>query len=174
MRMWVESTVGEGSRFHFAIEFSVTDAAPTLQEGPILDVTFASRHPARILVVDDNPISGKISRKLLEHLGYAPDGASEGREALAKVVQKQFDLILMDIEMPELDGQATAREMRKILPRNERPVIAAVTAHALVGDRERFLADGLDEYLPKPLRVDELRSLLARLPATVKSIRESN
>ena len=162
----VTSEVGAGSAFCFSLTLPVaTDTGVTPQRGE-LDATFSSRHPARILVVDDNPINGRVACRLLERLGYSPDHADSGQAALDRIHDHPYDLVLMDIEMPELDGTATAAAMRQILPSDQRPVIAAVTAHALAGDRERFLQAGLDDYLAKPIHVDALRGLLSRLSET--------
>jgi CheY-like chemotaxis protein len=109
--------------------------------------------------------------RLLEKLGYHPASAFDGEAALAHVQQQPCDVILMDDEMPGLTGPAATAEIRKLIPAEKQPVIVALTAHALVGDRERYLAAGMDEYLTKPLRVEHLNALLARLPALRAALR---
>ncbi len=163
--MAVESEPGRGSVFTFSIAAPNADA-PASEVGltPALDPGFAARHPARILVAEDNQVNQKVVRRLLEKLGYAPELVANGFEALVALRRIPFDLVLMDVEMPELDGPAATRLLRGEFPLERQPVVVAVTAHALVGHRERFLVAGMDEHLAKPIRVERLTALLARLP----------
>jgi len=172
-RIWVESQPGSGSSFHFTIIAPVVAASdPLFNPGPaatpvatptMFDPQFATRHPARILVAEDNPINQKVLVRTLEKLGYQAEVVGNGLEALAALRARDFDVVLMDVEMPELDGPATTRALRAELPAARQPVVIAVTAHALAGDREQFLAGGMDSYLTKPIRVGDLTDLLARL-----------
>ena len=164
-RMWVESTAGAGSTFSFTLITAAGRSAAAAPTPGKLDPGFAARHPARVLVADDNPLNRKVAMRLLENLGYRPEAAFDGEAALAHVQQQSCDVILMDDEMPGLTGPAATAEIRRQIPPEKQPVIVALTAHALVGDRERYLAAGMDEYLTKPLRVEHLTALLARLPA---------
>ncbi len=166
-RMWVESEPGRGSCFSFTI-VAAPCAVPAGTSVPFVartefDAEFARKHPARILVAEDNPVNQKVLVRTLQKLGYAPEVAADGLAALETLRRAPFDLVLMDVEMPELDGPAATRALRAELPPAHQPVVVAVTAHALVGDREQYLRAGMDGYLTKPIRLDELTGILARL-----------
>jgi CheY-like chemotaxis protein/HPt (histidine-containing phosphotransfer) domain-containing protein len=132
-----------------------------------LDGTMAQRLPLRILLTDDNVINRKVALRLLQQLGYHADTASTGLEAVRALEQQPYDVILMDVQMPELDGLEATRRIRQ---RNaERgtgnakfrpPVIIAMTANAMQGDRDKCLAAGMDDYLPKPVRPEALQAML--------------
>jgi signal transduction histidine kinase/CheY-like chemotaxis protein len=172
-RIWVESQAGQGSAFHFTIRGGISSAESPQPIKPAakLDVVFATRHPARVLLVDDNVVNQKVAAQLLRRLGYDPAVVSSGAETLAILRQKNFDLVLMDVEMPDMDGPTTAAHIRREFARTEQPVIASLTAHAMSGDRERALAAGMDEYITKPVRVDDLQRVLANLPELKRTMR---
>lgn len=173
-KLWAESTPGVGSVFHFTI-LTRPAAAPRPTPPPPafatseFDPQFASRHPARILVAEDNPVNQKVLGRMLEKLGYLPAYAADGLAALAALRATPFDLVLMDIEMPGMDGPAATRALRAEFPAARQPGVIAVTAHALADSRETFLSAGLDEILTKPIRLPELTALLARLPELRRS-----
>ena len=128
------------------------------------DPAFAQRNPLAILLVDDNAMNRKLGMKVLTRLGYAPDLAEDGFKALEACAARDYDLVLMDIEMPGLNGiDATAR-LRATLG-DRCPVVVALTANAMTGDRERYLAAGMDGYLSKPLRLEDLSNVLAAAAA---------
>ncbi|HWA09793.1 MAG TPA: ATP-binding protein [Opitutaceae bacterium] len=167
-RMWVESEAGRGSRFNFTIvaEKAAPPATKAASAGAgTFDSGFAARHPARILIVEDNPVNQKVLARMLQKLGYAPEIANNGRAGLAaaREAAAPFDLVLMDIEMPEMDGPATSRALRAELPPARQPVIVAVTAHALAEEQNLCLAAGMDGCLTKPIQVPELTATLAGL-----------
>jgi CheY-like chemotaxis protein len=126
--------------------------------------------PARVLLVDDNPINLLVAREMLSSLGVAVETAVDGAEALARLEREPFLLVFMDVQMPVLDGlEATrrlrAREQTRGLPRT---VVVALTANAMAGDRERCLACGMDDYLAKPVNREHLADALLRwLPGSV-------
>ncbi len=174
-RMWVESKPGVGSCFYFTITAPVATTPPpssASRNQDVFDPTFAARHPATILIAEDNQINQKVAKLTLEKLGYAPEVAADGLEALGALRRHPFDLVLMDVEMPEMDGPAATRALRAELPLARQPVVAAVTAHALVGNREQYLESGMDHYLTKPLRLADLTGLLARLPPLLAARRK--
>lgn len=111
----------------------------------------------RILVVDDGPVNAMLATSVLEKSGYQVDVANSGAEALVLGLQQDYDLVLMDIFMPEMDGLETTRRWRKLNVANAQVPIVALTANAMEAERERFLQEGLDDYLAKPYRPDELR-----------------
>jgi signal transduction histidine kinase/CheY-like chemotaxis protein/HPt (histidine-containing phosphotransfer) domain-containing protein/HAMP domain-containing protein len=123
---------------------------------PQFDAGFAERLPARILLADDHTTNQKLGRMILKRLGYRADIAANGIEVLAALERQKYDLILMDIEMPEMDGVEATRAIISTYTLDKRPKIIAVTANAMAGDRERFLAAGMSDYVSKPIRVEAL------------------
>ena len=115
----------------------------------------------RILVAEDNPSNQKVLVEMLKRLGYKPDAVADGREVLQALKRQDYDLVLMDVRMPEMDGITAAREIRKIWPENG-PKIIAITAYALEGDREKCLEAGMDDYISKPVQKKELEAILMK------------
>jgi signal transduction histidine kinase/DNA-binding response OmpR family regulator len=120
------------------------------------------RFPLRILVAEDNTVNQQLALELLKRMGYRADIASNGVEALAAIRRQPYDAVLMDIEMPEMDGLAATRAIRALTTVTQ-PRIVAMTANALQGDREQCLAAGMDDYVSKPIRVLELQKALIRV-----------
>jgi signal transduction histidine kinase/CheY-like chemotaxis protein len=132
-------------------------------EGAKFDGTMGLEKPLRILLAEDNPINQKVGLLMLSRLGYQGDLAKNGREAVEAVGAADYDLVLMDIQMPEMDGMAAMRALReKFVSRC--PFIVALTAEAMGGDREKFMAMGFDGYISKPLRPENLQSVLRTIP----------
>ena len=136
------------------------DPAPPPQKH--FDRDMAAHNPLQILLAEDNAINQKVALKMLSQLGYIADLANNGQQAVQIGISKAYDLILMDIQMPDIDGMESSRQIREQLG-EKCPVIVALTAEALEGDRERFIADGFDEYLSKPLQAAALREMLVRV-----------
>jgi signal transduction histidine kinase/ActR/RegA family two-component response regulator len=164
----VSSEPGRGSCFAFTI---LTQAAAG-HEGATaglarsvdrFDPDFAQKHPARILVAEDNLINQKVLGRMLQRLGYSAAIVADGQAAVSALRRESFDVVLMDVEMPEMDGAAATRALRLELPADRQPVVIALTAHALAGHRQTYLAAGMDAYLAKPIRLPELTSVLAQL-----------
>ncbi len=128
------------------------------------DREMASRHPLRILFAEDNAVNQKVGTIMLGQLGYSIDLAVNGLQVLDALAKKEYDLILMDIQMPEMDGVQTTRVIREKFT-GRRPTIVALTAEAMEGDRERFMASGFDGYLSKPLQPGELQDALKAVKA---------
>ncbi len=138
-------------------------ARPEPSKAPAFDSTMADKLPLRILLVDDNATNRKLGSKVLERLGYKPELAGDGQSAIAQYAERRHDVILMDIEMPDMDGLEATRLIRSSGSSGARqPFIVALTANAMAGDRERYLEAGMDDYLSKPLRVEELVASLKR------------
>jgi len=129
---------------------------------PSLDSTFARRLPLRLLLADDNPINQKVGVSVLQKLGYRADVAHNGIEVLKALEQKVYDLVFLDVQMPEMDGLETARRICQRWSPEKRPRIVAMTGNALMGDREKCLQAGMDDYISKPIRIVELQSALER------------
>jgi signal transduction histidine kinase/CheY-like chemotaxis protein len=127
---------------------------------PLLDSEMAQRHPLRILLAEDNAVNQKLAQRLLAKLGYQADVASNGLEAVEALEYQPYDVILMDIQMPELDGLEATRRITNRWTSSLRPTIIAMTASAMQSDREAALAAGMDDYITKPIRVEELISAL--------------
>jgi signal transduction histidine kinase/DNA-binding response OmpR family regulator len=129
-----------------------------------LDDELAARHPLRILLAEDNVVNQKLAIRLLEKLGYRANIAANGLEALEALERQPYDLLLSDVQMPEMDGLEATRRILERWPEGERPWIVAMTAEAMSGDRERCLEAGMNDYLAKPIRVDELVAAIKRAP----------
>jgi len=127
-------------------------ARPEGSEGPAL----------RILLAEDNAVNQKVALGILGRLGYKADVAANGQEVLDALDLADYDVILMDVQMPEMDGLEATRLIRQNLPREKRPRIVAMTANAMQGDRERCLEAGMDDYIPKPVRHSDLAAALDR------------
>jgi CheY-like chemotaxis protein len=117
-------------------------------------------HPLRILVAEDHAVNQRVALRLLKRLGYRADVAANGIEVLDALKRQPYDVVLMDVQMPEMDGEETARHIRASFPALQQPRIIAVTAHAIKGSRERYLAAGMDDYISKPVRLEELSAVL--------------
>jgi len=138
-----------------------------------LDPSMAARLPLRVLLCDDNAINQKVALRLLQQMGYRPDVAADGVEALTRLDRQSYDLIFMDVLMPNLDGLEATRQIRARqkdiaqFPTYKTPiVIVAMTASAMQGDREKCLAAGMDDYLAKPIRPEDVRGVIERWGAT--------
>ena len=161
--IWLESEPGRGSVFHFTV--TLTKAAPAERQDRETETSgeMTEEKSLRILVVEDNFVNRKVVTKFLDKLGHSSESASSGREALELARDNRYDLVLMDIEMPEMSGIETAELLRSsdgyVTP-SDVPIIA-LTAHALTGDKDRFMEAGMDGYVSKPIELEELSSELA-------------
>jgi CheY-like chemotaxis protein/HPt (histidine-containing phosphotransfer) domain-containing protein len=116
----------------------------------------AAQWPLRILLTEDNTVNQRLALLILERLGYRADVAGNGLEALDALQRQTYDVILMDVQMPEMDGLEATRRIRMTLPETSQPYIIAMTANAMQGDRETCLAAGMNNYVSKPINVSEL------------------
>ena len=127
---------------------------------------FSIQYPMRILIGEDNPVNMKLAERVLDKLGYKPDTAFNGLEVLDALQQVNYDLILMDVQMPEMDGYEATRTIR--MQKNHQPFIIAMTANAMQGDREKCLQAGMDDYISKPIKLEDLVKLLEKWGTYVK------
>ena len=144
----VESQPGHGAVIEFVVPLSpAPEQTDLVVADPVQTAPFTAR---RILVAEDNPVNQKVAKRLLENSGHSVTVVANGNEALAAVQREKFDVVLMDVQMPELDGfEATARVRARELNEVGHLPILAMTAHAMSGDRERCLAAGMDGYVSK-------------------------
>ncbi len=119
-----------------------------------------------ILLAEDNPVNQRVAMAMLKRLKYEADLATDGYDVLSMLEKKAYDVVLMDIQMPNLDGLNATRLIRE-KKREKQPCIIAMTAYALEGDRERFLQEGMNDYLSKPIRIEELKRALERCQAAL-------
>ncbi len=127
-----------------------------------IDSEMAARLPLRILVADDNVVNQKVALMMLGRIGYRAEVASNGLEVLDALCRQTYDVVLMDMQMPEMDGLEATRRIHEEWPSASRPIIIAMTANAMHGDRERCLATGMDDYISKPVRISDLKAALER------------
>jgi CheY-like chemotaxis protein len=156
------SAPGRGAEFRFTLPCRPCPApAPAPPGGAGFETI---RLPGRVLVADDSPVNAMIARTMLERMGLDVDVAEDGRAALERLQETAYGAVLMDCQMPVLDGWQATRRWRALeaAAGGRRTPIIALTANAVVGDRERCIAAGMDDYLPKPFEMPELASLVRR------------
>jgi CheY-like chemotaxis protein len=162
--IWVVSKPGLGSTFHFTIQVEEAEMILNPADPGVMRPREAGNpktvRPLRILLAEDNAVNQMVAIQMLKRLGYSADVAGNGLEVLQALERQPYDVVLMDVQMPEMDGLVAAQEIRKRWPRG--PRIIAITAYALKGDRERCLAAGMDDYISKPIVIEELRRVLEK------------
>lgn len=161
----VSSQEGQGSTFEFTIVApAATDLALNAPAMPIVEIgpELAQRLPLRILLVEDIAVNQKVALKMLRQLGYRADVANDGEEALAALQRQPYDVVLMDVQMPRMDGLDATRRICRERAVGLRPWIIAMTAHARPENREECLQAGMNDYLSKPIRLEALAAALSR------------
>jgi len=145
-----------------ALSLTVQALEKKAPHAPALDANLAKRLPLRLILADDNPINQKVGLAVLRKLGYEADIANNGIEVLRALEQKRYDILFLDIQMPEMDGWEAAQRICARYPISKRPRMVAMTGNALVGDREKCLNAGMDDYISKPARIGEIQQALER------------
>ncbi|MGB8648231.1 MAG: response regulator [Anaerolineae bacterium] len=141
------------------------EAEVTQRKGPEksqFDAQLGQRHPLRLLLAEDNAVNQKLALRLLDRMGYRADIAGNGLEVLESLRRQPYDVVFMDVQMPEMDGLDATRAIWREWPREARPRIIAMTANAMQEDREQCLAAGMDDFVTKPIKVDELIAALMK------------
>jgi signal transduction histidine kinase/DNA-binding response OmpR family regulator len=165
---YLAKPIRQSQLFDTLVGLLARDAAPKVEAAPgkpQLDPGQAVRHPLRILLAEDNVVNQKLALRLLQQMGYRADLASNGIEAVESVQRQTYDVVLMDVQMPEMDGLEASRQINARWRPQERPRIIAMTANAMQGDRDMCLAAGMDDYLTKPIRVERLVEALNQASA---------
>jgi CheY-like chemotaxis protein len=166
-RLALESAPGMGSTFRFDVWFGLSaDTADEAASMPLPAVPGAPAAPLAVLLVEDNPVNLKLAQALLAKAGHRVTAAGNGREALDRIEAAggRYDVVLMDVQMPVMDGLEATRLLRarEAASGGHLPVVA-MTANAMAGDREQYLAAGMDDYIAKPIRPPELTATLLRV-----------
>ncbi len=135
-----------------------------------LDPKMASNIPLRILLAEDNAINQKLALKIFEKMGYLVDVAGNGLEVLDSMKRQKYDIIFMDVQMPEMDGVEATKRILATYPNDTRPKIFAMTANAMQGDREKYLSIGMDDYISKPIVIQEIQNCLRKWGTEINEI----
>ncbi|MFZ5428457.1 MAG: PAS domain S-box protein [Thermodesulfobacteriota bacterium] len=162
-RIWVESEPGKGSSFHFTAVFEKASAERQVEDAA--GESQCESPPASVLVAEDNPFNRHVFEQYLKMLGHRVQTAENGRMALETLCREEFDVVFMDVQMPELDGLEAVRRIRggECGERARDIPVVALTAYAMQGDRERFLEAGMSAYLAKPVSLEDLRDAISHL-----------
>lgn len=164
-RIWVESKEGKGCTFHFTINALASDSLPhkelPSQPDQIHQDLPGEARDLRILLAEDNPVNRRMAILMLRKLGYMADPVANGIEVLKALERQNYDLVLMDVQMPEMDGLEATREIRRRWPADTLRIVA-LTANAIAGDREKCLDAGMNDYLCKPINLESLKATLDR------------
>ena len=176
-RMWVESQDGVGSTFFFEVvcgcaigELAVCPQESQPSERDALDATMGKRMPLRILLADDSATNQRVAVMQLRQLGYQTDVVENGKQVLQAFERAAYDVLLLDLQMPELDGIAAARCLRAMLAEKQKPYIVAVTADVIQGTRELCFEAGMNDFIAKPMHVSELAEALKRASAYLRTL----
>lgn len=178
-KIWVESKVGKGTVFYFVITTSIVPeeivnrifrgSEPFIhtqmleaENNPKFDAQMAEQYPLKILLVEDNIINQRMIKLMLQRMGYQPSVVNNGLEALSALRRQLYDVVLMDIQMPEMDGLTATQHIKQGWTLETQPWIIALTASAMWGERDRCLESGMNDYLVKPIRIAELMQTLKR------------
>ena len=164
-RLWVESELGNGATFRFTIVTqAVADAeSPAASQPAVKNVRWPNMPALRVIVADDSQVNRRATLGLLELLHYRAVSAGSGEQLLECLARTDYDVVLMDVQMPDMDGFEATRRIRQGFPPNRQPCIIALTASAFPEDRTRCLEAGMDDYVAKPINLDELANALQRV-----------
>ena len=168
----VDSAPGQGSCFWFTLSFPRRPAEVRPKRRPTTapaEAEAAATAKCRVLLAEDNPVNQRIAQRILERAGCQVESVSDGLRALEAATRRDYDLVLMDVQMPEMDGFEAAARIRQLEPPKRDVPIVAMTANAMQGDRERCLEAGMNDYLAKPVRCEELHEVIRRWAGPVRT-----
>ena len=162
--IWFDSTENKGSTFYFTAEFLLDYTKDTCDENfGLLDKKIVLNKTKKILIVEDNEINMEIACEMVKSLGYKLERAYNGKQALEVLKESSFDLVLMDIQMPELNGYEAVKVIRKgEIGTRKHIYIIAMTAYAMNGDRETCIEMGMDDYISKPFDINTLKNVISK------------
>ncbi len=166
-KICVKSKVGQGSKFTFTIAVKPVDVIPVEMNKESLSKHLAREKPMQILLVEDNLVNQMVAKGFLQKLGYTPDMANNGQEALQALKEKEYNLIFMDMMMPFMDGLEATRIICSLMPAHQRPWIVAMTANALEEHKQQCLAAGMNDFLTKPFTLDNLETAILAAPCVL-------
>ncbi len=161
----VESIPGKGSNFYFNVYMSPSNI--TLEK-PKAEVTYsdnlnlAKQLPLNILIAEDNIINQKLAKATLERLGYQPIIVNNGKEAVQEILRNEYQLVFMDIQMPEMDGLEATKQILESDTIKNKPIIIAMTAFAIHGDKEKFIEAGMNDYISKPIKIEDFTTMIKK------------
>ncbi len=150
---------------HDTLRRIITDSGPPAAAAASnsgVAIRLADTLPLNILLVEDNPVNQKVALRYLERMGYRADAVGNGLEAVHAMRERNYHLLFMDVQMPEMDGLEATRQIRAIISSERQPIIIALTANAMQGDRERCLGAGMNDYITKPVKIDEIQAVISR------------
>ncbi|MEM7712916.1 MAG: ATP-binding protein [Cyanobacteria bacterium P01_A01_bin.68] len=188
-KIWLESEPNQGSTFYFTIttrviktqltkewerEVKESDIVTPREEVGMIDATIAEQNPLKILLVEDYATNQKIITLMLQRMGYQADIANNGLEALAALRCKSYDVILMDMQMPQMDGMTATQQIFQEWEAPVRPRIILLTASIILGDKKNDLPFGIDDYLAKPFRIEELMQVLIKCQLKKEEVSQVN
>ncbi|MCA9917493.1 MAG: response regulator [Anaerolineales bacterium] len=163
----VDSEPGSGSTFFVAVPVKIVskmeDTSPSTSQSAVTTLPIPNANELRILLAEDNLVNQKVAVRMLERLGFQADVVKNGVEAVEAVSKRPYDLILMDIQMPEMDGLTATLKIREQLPPEQQPKIVALTANTQPQERQLYLDSGMDDYVHKPVRIPEIQAMLERI-----------
>jgi CheY-like chemotaxis protein len=156
----VDSQFGKGSTFWFTIKGAISSAAEERNEATVNIANLPTSFNASVLIVDDKKVNVMVAKIIMMNLGCKVKSAANGQDAIDLIKKEKFDVVFMDIQMPEMDGVEATKIIKETVPNP--PTIIALTANALSGDREKYISEGMDDYLSKPITKEAVQIVLSR------------